>query len=66
MDDQRDIYKTFDSEDQMNQGIPSNPMDFIDRLRRAGAMDEATTPSDAIDEALQLFIDSENKNVPVE
>ncbi len=33
----------------------TNPMDLINRLRRATAMDDATTPSDAIDEALRSF-----------
>ena len=30
-------------------------MDLLNRLRRATAMDNATTPSDAIDEALKAL-----------
>ena len=31
----------------------TNPMDLINRIQRAGAMDDATPPSDAIDAALK-------------
>ncbi len=33
----------------------TNPMDLLNQLRRATAMDNATSPSDAIDEALRAF-----------
>ena len=33
----------------------TNPMELINRLKRATAMDNATTPSDAIDDALEAF-----------
>lgn len=33
----------------------SNPMDLINRIRQAGAMDDATPPSDAIDAALKAY-----------
>ncbi len=38
----------------------TNPLDLMNRLRRATAMDDATSPSDAIDQALRaLETDSE-------
>ena len=33
----------------------TNPMDLINRIQRAGAMNDATPPSDAIDAALREF-----------
>ena len=33
----------------------ANPMDLLNRIRRSTAMDDATPPSDAIDEALKAF-----------
>ena len=58
-DKQRDIFNTFDTRDQNDQGLPIDPFDLMNRLKRAGAMNEATTPSDALDEALNAFDESE-------
>ena len=33
----------------------ANPMDFLNQIRRATAMDDATPPSDAIDAALKAY-----------
>ena len=65
-DEKRDIYSTFDTEDQIDQGLPLDPFDLMNRLKQAGAMDNATTPSDALDEALNAFDQSEYGNVPNE
>ena len=66
IDEKRDIYSTFDTEDQIDQGLPIDPFDLMNRLKQAGAMNEATTPSDALDEALNAFDQSDYKNVPNE
>ena len=58
-DEKRDIFNTFDAEDQNDQGFPVDPFDLMNRLKQAGAMDDATTPSDALDEALKAFDESE-------
>ena len=65
-DEKRDIYSTFDSENQIDQGLPLDPFDLMNRLKQAGAMNNATTPSDALDEALNAFDQSEFENVPIE
>ncbi len=39
----------------------ANPLDLINRLRRSTALDDATPPGDAIDEALRDF---ENRSGP--
>ena len=62
-DEKRDIYSTFDTEDQLDQGLPIDPFDLMNRLKQAGAMNNATTPSDALDEALNAFEQSEYENV---
>ena len=54
-DEKRDIYSTFDSEDQIDQGLPIDPFDLMNRLKQAEALDGATTPSNALDEALDAF-----------
>ncbi len=58
-DDKRDIFNTFDAEDQNDQGLPLDPFDLMNRLKQAGALDDATSPSDALDEALNAFDESE-------
>ena len=66
IDEKRDIFSTFDTEDQIDQGLPIDPFDLMNRLKQAGAMNNATTPSDALDEALNAFDQSEYENVPNE
>ena len=58
-EDKRDIFNTFDTEDQNDQGFPVDPFDLMNRLKQAGALDDATTPSDALDEAINAFDESE-------
>ncbi len=58
-DQNRDIINTFDDKDQNNTGFPIDPFDLMNRIKRAGAMKDATTPSDALDEALSAFDESE-------
>ena len=65
-DEKRDIYSTFDSEDHIDQGLPIDPFDLMNRLKQAEAMNNATTPSDALDEALNAFDSSWYENVPNE
>ncbi len=59
IDKQRDIFNTFDTRDQNDQGLPLDPFDLMNRLKQAGFMENATTPSDALDEALNAFDKSE-------
>ena len=58
-DEQRNIFNTFEMEDQKDKDIPIDPFDLMNRIKRAGAMNDATTPSDALDEALNAFDESE-------
>ena len=58
-DEKRDIFNSFDTEDQNDKGLPIDPFDLMNRLKQAEAMDNATTPSDALDEALSAFDASE-------
>ena len=60
IDDKRDIYSTFEMENEENQGLPIDPFELMNRLKQIGAMNDATTPSDALDEALNAFDQSEN------
>ena len=53
----KDIFSTFDTENEKDQGLPIDPFDLMNRLKQAGAMNDATTPSDALDEAINAFDD---------
>ena len=50
-----EINRTMNSEDEGNRDFPTNPFEIVDRLRRANSMNDATKPSDAIDEAIKSF-----------
>ena len=41
--------------DQESSAIPTNPFELVEKLRRYNSLNDATTPSDAIDEALNSF-----------
>ena len=46
-------------EDQ--SAIPANPFEIVDMIRRYNSMNDATNPSDAIDDALKSFNSLEEK-----
>ncbi len=53
---ERELYNTLPGSQQKGTILDAtNPMDLLNRLRRATAMDNATSPSDAIDEALKAL-----------
>ena len=42
--------------------LPTNPFEIVEMIRRRNSMNDATNPSDALDEALRSFYDlEENK-----
>ena len=41
--------------------IPSNPFQLVEMIRRQNSMNDATNPSDAIDDALKSFNSLEGK-----
>ncbi len=47
--------------DQDNSAIPTNPFEIVEMIRRYNSMNDATNPSDAIDEALKSFNNMEEK-----
>ena len=53
---QRDVFQTVPGQnDQESVLDATNPMDLMNRLRRANAMNDATPPADAIDAALKAL-----------
>tara|TARA_B100001989_G_C24252483_1_gene322743 strand:- start:9 stop:314 length:306 start_codon:yes stop_codon:yes gene_type:complete len=40
---------------ESNRSIPTNPFEIVDMLRKANSMNDATSPSDAVDEAIKTF-----------
>ena len=53
--EEREIFSTGPGGDSSAILDATNPMDLINRIQRAGAMNDATPPSDAIDAALREF-----------
>ena len=47
--------------DTNGSAFPSNPFEIVEMLRKANSMNDATNPSDAIDDALRLFNKTEEK-----
>ena len=41
--------------------IPNNPFEIVEMIRRNNSLNNATNPSDAIDDALKSFNDSKEK-----
>ena len=44
-----------------NSAIPTNPFEIVEMIRRYNSLNDATNPSDAIDEALKSFNNLEEK-----
>ena len=41
--------------DNNSTDLPTNPFEIVEMIRRANSMNDATNPSDAIDDALKSF-----------
>ena len=50
-----EINRTINLDDEDNLDFPTNPFEIVDRLRRSNSMNDATKPSDAIDDAIKSF-----------
>ena len=47
--------------DTNSSDLPNNPFEIVEMIRRANSMNDATNPSDAIDDALKSFNEIEVK-----
>ena len=47
--------------DTNSSALPTNPFEIVEMIRRANSLNDATNPSDAIDNALKLFNEIEVK-----
>ena len=57
---QRDVFQTVPGQNKQESVLDAtNPIDLMNRLRRANAMNDATPPADAIDAALKAFESSQ-------
>ena len=48
--------------DSNSSAIPTNPFEIVEMIRRYNSMNDATDPSDAIDDALESFNSMEGKD----
>ena len=54
----------FTKSETNSSDLPTNPFEIVEMLRRANSMNDATKPSDAIDDALKSFSKiEENENL---
>ena len=53
--DDVDVHKTFEDDKKKDSSLPSSPMELMMLLNKYSSMNDATPPSDAIDQALELF-----------
>ena len=44
-----------------NSDLPTNPFELVEMIRRQNSMNDATNPSDAIDDAIKSFNNLEEK-----
>ena len=44
-----------------SSGLPTNPFEIVEMIRRQNSLNDATNPSDAIDDALKSFNSLEEK-----
>ena len=44
-----------------SSAVPTNPFEIVEMIRRYNSLNDATNPSDAIDEALKSFNNLEEK-----
>ena len=47
--------------DEDSLALPTNPFEIVEMIRRQNSMNDATNPSDAIDDALKSFNSLEEK-----
>ena len=52
---EKEINRSINFEEEDNINLPTNPFEIVDRIRRANSMNDATKPSEAIDEAIKSF-----------
>ena len=52
---------TSTKKDNNSSEIPTNPFEIVEMIRRRNSLNDATKPSDAIDDALELFKSLEEK-----
>ena len=47
--------------DQDSSALPTNPFEIVEMIRRQNSLNDATNPSDALDDALESFKNLEEK-----
>ena len=52
---------TSTKKDENSSAIPTNPFEIVEMIRRRNSLNDATKPSDAIDDALESFNSLEDK-----
>tara|TARA_B100001996_G_scaffold280749_1_gene221187 strand:- start:1771 stop:2109 length:339 start_codon:yes stop_codon:yes gene_type:complete len=62
LDKERDIHSSFDESN--DSFFPSNPMELMNVIRSFESANDATSPSDAIDAAIEAFENQDQSDSP--
>ena len=54
-------FETSTKTENDSSSLPTNPFELVEMIRRNNSMNDATNPSDAIDDALKSFSNLEEK-----
>tara|TARA_Y100001968_G_scaffold327088_1_gene371439 strand:- start:73 stop:384 length:312 start_codon:yes stop_codon:yes gene_type:complete len=60
--EERDVFETLDQENNKDSFLPTSPMELMQTLQKNSSMEDATSPTDALDDALKLFNDQDLMN----
>ena len=60
--EEKDGFANFEDEKKQDSALPTNPMELMRLLEKYSSMNEATKPSDAIDQALEVFNEESEQN----
>ena len=55
------LYTSDAADEEDSSALPTNPFELVEMIRRQNSMNDATNPSDAIDDALKSFNSLEEK-----
>ena len=64
-EEQKDGFENFEDVNKQDSGLPTNPMELMRLLEKYSSMNKSTEPSDAIDQALEVFNEQSEQNFSI-
>ena len=63
--EEKDGFENFEDVKKQDSVLPTNPIELMRLLEKYSSMNEATKPSDAIDQALEVFNEQSEQNFSI-